>query len=89
MPTGGALPFSATGGIELTAPGQSRLALLSDAQAFVPPELYDSVLLFAEADTPGLLTPGQVFTGQLTGGIGLASRSTWKCWWEFFWSSEL
>lgn len=66
MPTGGALPFSATGEIELTAPGQSRLALLSDAQAFVPPELYDSVLLFAEADTSGLLTPGQVFTGQLT-----------------------
>ena len=37
----------------------------------MPQELYDSVLPFAESNTPGLLTPGQVFTGQL-------SESDWE-----------
>ncbi|MFQ6028913.1 MAG: hypothetical protein ACE5Q6_15625 [Dehalococcoidia bacterium] len=66
MPSGRASPFSATGGIELTAPGQGRLAPLAAAREFVPQELYDSVLLFATEDTPGFLTPDQGFTGQLT-----------------------
>ena len=62
----GTRPFSAWGTLELTSGGAGSALPLSEARPFAPRDLYNSVALLLGEDTPGFLTPGQSFSGNLT-----------------------